>query len=214
LSLVSCYALAIADVTEGSVLCGNQARESRWSSGKDVALVNGDSTAAVRAHSTEADVVSSAVQQLFGATCRSTVVCPGCQQQSEKMEPYLSVSLPIEVQPRRVESHPVGVQSSQQTIYVTAVRRLFDGNAARAMRPVRYGLEADPDKTTVYQLKKLLGHRCGIAPAQVKTCCAICLLLLRTLRDDGSSLNPTVFCWLDSTCQPFISVLQQLVFLS
>lgn len=158
------------------MLCGSQARQVHWSSGKDVALANGDSTTAVRTHSTEAELVPSAVQQLFGATCRSTVVCPGCQQQSEKMEPYLSVSLPIEVQPRRVESHLVGDQpSSQQVIYVTAVRRRAEGVAATATRPIRYGLEADPEKTTVYQLKKLLGRRCGIAPVQVRTCSIICL---------------------------------------
>jgi len=111
-----------------------------------------------------ATVPISIVQNLLAATCRSTLICPGCQHHSDKLELYMSVSLPISTpRPRQRQAD----DTKRQAMYLTVVRTRSGQDPQGVVRPKRYGWEADPNVATVQHLKEALTRRCRVPDSQV-----------------------------------------------
>jgi len=97
---------------------------------------------------------------------RSTLVCPGCGRQSDKLEPFLFVSLPIPTSATSTSSH--GRTSSRRPVLnvnVIVVRQLSGSCHEPA---VRHRLQLSSSRrSTVAKLKRLITDRTDIPHRKV-----------------------------------------------
>ena len=134
---------------------------------------------AIRQHSANAKCQRVFVLALPGlyhfvpyVSYRSTLVCPGCGHQSDKLEPFLFVSLPI----------PTGATSTSSpgdrgrtdcrrpslAVYVIVVRQQLAASS-RHQPAVRHGFQLLPSRrSTVARLRRLIKDRTGIPHRKVR----------------------------------------------
>jgi len=91
-------------------------------------------------------------------------VCPGCGRQSDKLEPFLFVSLPISSsQSSPPDRGKIKTRRATFAVYVTVVRQTTHEVA------VRHGFQLVSSKrSTVAKLKRLISERTNIPHDQVR----------------------------------------------